>query len=552
MLAHKSDNRIVVGPSEPVEPEERGLNSYTLTVLFTAIMGGLVFGLDIGTTAVLSMDYFRTAMEIPIMQPGAEDSIDVTNQLSLFAVLFHVSSLVGAPFAGQISDKYGRKLVIIIAATLFLAGAVWQSCAGLISQDFAWASILLGRVVGGFGNGFILTIMPVYASELSPAKYRGQTVTFFQLSITAGIFIMALANNFLDEFVWGWRLAFVLQAFPCALILILTLVVLPESPRYLLLVDKEESARVALNKLAKGCPNQTAIVDAEVSAAMEEIERIKSVEEGTFLDLFRGEGYAPFLCGFMVALSQNVTGVNWFMNYATTIFDSLGYNKFAMDLVLKSLNMVATIAAIFVVEKGGRKFLTVWGTLSVIVIFSLVALVIVATGVDVFSTTGDSQTSSVQLFTMIMIFIFQIVFAISWGPLGWIVPGEVFPMRLRGKGMAMCVVANMLTNIALGDYGFQALKVATSLQFTVFILVVMNVVIVLTTVVFLQPETKGVSLEDMRHVFAYERGGSEQRGTMSQFFKKNWIQTLRILSFRGNDPKTEILLMENENIVSSI
>mmetsp|Transcript_23515 Transcript_23515/g.37455 ORF Transcript_23515/g.37455 Transcript_23515/m.37455 type:complete len:251 (-) Transcript_23515:98-850(-) len=237
----------------------------------------------------------------------------------------------------------------------------------------------------------------------------------------------------------------------------------------------------------------------------------------------------------MVAFSQNVTGVNWFMNYATQLFSSLGYEPFKWDLILKLFNMFATLVALFFVDRFGRKFLTVTGSLFVITVFSAIGFVILGTGVDITITEADSKQEVVQEFCLVMIFAFQVVFAITWGPLGWLVPSEVFSIRIRGKGMSCAVVANMLTNILCGDYGYNLLNSATSTQATMLILVGLNVAIVLTTVVFLQPETKGISLEDMRNLFAYEIGGNMEKnnGTMREFFKRNAQQTVDILLCRA-------------------
>jgi len=499
---------------------------------------GLLFGLDIGTTAITSMNTFRKDMGIPELVPNQPDDPATVDQLSMFAVLFHVFSLVGAPFAGQLSDKFGRKPIIIWASILFTAGAIWQTFAGMISPSFGWTSIILGRCLGGVGNGFILTIMPVYAAELSPSKYRGYAITLFQFFITVGIFLMAVINKGLVNISWGWRLGFAVQCFPCVVIIGLTICVLPESPKYLIKRGNIEDARRALMLLGRGTAELEKVVDFEIRSAEEELAKLEQAGQGSFKDLFHGTVFPAFLCGFMVAFSQNVTGVNWFMNYATQLFSSLGFEPFIMDLALKGTNMGATLAALFFVERFGRKFLTVWGTIFTIIVFLLISVVIFSTGVDITVSNPNSRESAVQLFSMIMIFVFQVVFAITWGPLGWLVPAEVFPVRVRGIGMSCAVVGNMLTNIICGDYGYNALNSSTNTQTTMLVLVILNVVIVLSTVVFLQPETKGVTLEDMRKVFAYEKGGNayENHGTLHQFFRRNARQTLDIIRCRGANP----------------
>mmetsp|Transcript_15608 Transcript_15608/g.24415 ORF Transcript_15608/g.24415 Transcript_15608/m.24415 type:complete len:605 (+) Transcript_15608:43-1857(+) len=558
----KAQNAQVLGPetdpvvwsSKQLERPQRGINAYTLLVLTIGILGGLLFGLDIGTTAITSMNTFRSEMGIPLLEKNVADSPATTDQLSLFAVLFHVFSLLGAPFAGTLADRFGRKPVILTSSIFFFAGALWQTCAGLVSQPFAWTSIILGRCVGGVGNGFILTIFPVYAAELAPGQYRGKVLTLFQFNITVGIFLMALINNFLDGVSYGWRIGFAIQCIPCLIIFFMCIFFLPESPRYLMKQNREEEARAALEHLCRGTKNATVIAKNEISDIADELAELQQIGEGTFFELFRGSALPALLCGVMVAFAQNITGVNWFMNYATQLFSSLGFEPFVWDLVLKVLNMIATLMALFFVERCGRKFLTVWGTVFTICVFLVVGLVIVGTGANVVTDTPSATYKSVQVFTLCMIFAFQVVFAITWGPLAWIVPSEVFSIRLRGKGMSCAVIANMLTNIVLGDYGYNSLYSATSLQATTLILVVLNVTIVLGTVIFLQPETKGVSLEEMRMVFGYERHGdaAKHHGTMGEFFRRNFKQSLDILRCRSVDPRIGFERFEEPLIGSNL
>eukprot|EP00516_Mucochytrium_quahogii_P011426 CAMPEP_0203788084 /NCGR_PEP_ID=MMETSP0100_2-20121128/2632_1 /ASSEMBLY_ACC=CAM_ASM_000210 /TAXON_ID=96639 /ORGANISM=" , Strain NY0313808BC1" /LENGTH=208 /DNA_ID=CAMNT_0050690751 /DNA_START=2061 /DNA_END=2684 /DNA_ORIENTATION=+ len=208
---------------------------------------------------------------------------------------------------------------------------------------------------------------------------------------------------------------------------------------------------------------------------------------------------------------------------------------------MKSVFMLSTLVALCIIERFGRKFLAVWGTLLIILAFALGAIVIQATGVDIRNQNPSQETVAVQYFALSMIFFFQLVFAITWGPLGWLVPAEVFPLRLRGKGMSLAVVANMLTNIIVGDYGYVSFNSITSTQATMFLLAVLNCTIALTTVVCIQPETKGISLEDMRKVFGYEIGGNEivNHGTMREFFHRNFKQTQATLLCRPVDPKVD-------------
>ncbi|GBG23916.1 Solute carrier family 2, facilitated glucose transporter member 2 [Hondaea fermentalgiana] len=515
----------------------RQLNAFTVLIMCISVLSGLMFGLDIGTAATLSNDYFREQVGIPVLVSGQSDSEETTNQISQFTYVLHLACLVGAPFAGFISDRVGRKPVIVLAAIIFLLGAMWQSLSGLMHPDFAWNSIIIGRACGGLGLGFLLTMAPVYTAELTPPDWRGKAITLFQLSVTIGIFIMAIYNNFMAEITWNWRLGIALQCIPALIVIILTLTVLPESPRWLIQVNRHDEAESALRKLAAGSPRSDEAVSNEMRDIQDEVDLEASAGEGSFLELFQRENLSSLMCGAMIAFSQNVTGVNWLMSYATTLFNTLDFDPFTYDLALKAVNVAFTLLAIPLIDRLGRKFLTVWGTTFTIVAFFLIAVVIVGTGVNVGTTNADATTKGVQIFCVVMIYIFQAAFACTLGPLSWVVPPESFSLRLRGVGMAFCVSMNFFTNIVLGDVGYVRMFSATNLQVVSFVLVGFNVLITWPTVVFLQPETKELGLEDLRKVFAYEKGGNEAKGhgTLRQFVWRNVRQTLQIYTCRKTD-----------------
>lgn len=525
------------GPADAVEnAPTRQLNAFTVMILLVAILGGLIFGLDVGTAASTSLEGFRIDMGIPVLASGEKDSDETTAQISQFTYVFHCGCLVGAPFAGFISDRIGRKPVIVIAAVIFMLGSLWQALSGLINTDFAWKSLIIGRAFGGVGLGFMLTMAPVYTAELAPSDWRGKAITLFQLSVTIGIFIMAIFNNFMEP-LWGWRLGIGLQIIPCIFTIILMLFVFPESPRYLIQAKKYDEAESALRHLAKGTPEEDKVVSFEMQQIKEEVALEEAAGEGSIWELFQGDNLVSLICASGVAFSQNVTGVNWLMSYATTLFSSLDFDAFTYDTILKAINVAFTIVAVNVVDRLGRKFLTVWGTTFTILAFLLIAAVIQGSDINVNTTDADHKTHAVQIFSLVMIYVFQAVFATTWGPLAWVVPAESFSLRVRGVGMAFCVSMNFLTNIVLGDIGYLRMYSATNLQITCFILVVLNVVICFPVVTLFQPETKGLNLEDLRKVFAYQAGGNEEKGfgTIGQFIKRNLKQTAQIYSFRSPD-----------------
>jgi len=469
-------------------------------------------------------------MGIPELIPNQPDTIETSNMISLFPVLFHVCTLVGAPFAGTLSDRFGRKPVIIIACLLFTIGAIVQS----VAQSYL--AILLGRCLGGFGSGFTLTVIPVYTAELSPERMRGKISGIFNFSMAFGIFLAALLNQFVQHEAWGWRFAIGFQALPAVLIVFVTAFVFPESPSFLVKVGKFDRAKHALGKLCKGCKGEDVIVGFQIQMCMQEAAETSALGVGSFRDLFQDT--PTLLCGLMVSFCVNATGVNFFSGYGTQLFSSLGYQPFLMDLVLKSSNVLGTIIAFFLIDRCGRKSLTIWGTLIFILIFSTDSLLITATRVDITAQSQETTTRAVQAFIAVSIVFFQCLFGACWGIPGWVVPGEIFPLRVRGKGMSIAIIANMCSNIFFGDYGFQALNAATNLSTTLGVIALVNITIVLSTTVLLQPETSQLSLEEMHRAFAYKLHGGEETGTMRQFFRRNALQSWDIIRCKPADPRS--------------
>jgi len=279
-----------------------------------------------------------------------------------------------------------------------------------------------------------------------------------------------------------------------------------------------------------------------------EVDEIKEAGVGKLWELFSGIGLAPFLCGFGIALSQNITGVNYFIGFGTAMFQDLqlSIDTFWCDLIYKTINMLATCVTTYFVDSYGRKFLTVWGTVFVVLMWAILAPTLTFSGADV---TGNALQYPVQAWMVLIITIlFQIVFAITFGPMGWLIPSEVFPIRLRGAGMAASVFANMFTQIVLSDYFYPNLanggKFSAEPQFNLFIwvLLIFNLFIVAPIVIFFQPETKNVSMQNMRFVFAYIKGGSEdgEYGTLKEFFTSNAKETLTVLKLGTVDANAPI------------
>ena len=218
-----------------------------------------------------------------------------------------------------------RSCISIIIETKH-TGALEPGC-----QDCVFRDMLLGRAIGGIGNGFILSTVPIYVSELAPAHFRGATVTLFQLFITIGIFFSSCLNIWASTVDNGWRISLGIQAIPCIIMAFGVVLLLPASPRFLANRGREDDALevlVRLNKskqLSQG--EQRNIATVELAEIQEELREIRSTGSLSWSQVFKGAALTSVLCGAGIAMTQNITAVNYFMNYAPSIINQVSYSS---------------------------------------------------------------------------------------------------------------------------------------------------------------------------------------------------------------------------------
>jgi len=398
--------------------QEKGSLAYVIAVCMVAALGGLLFGYD---TAVISgaIGFLQTRFTLDPAWTGWAASCALAG------------CVLGVAVAGTMSDMLGRKKMLILSAVFFLVSAIGTALPRNITE------FVIFRIIGGLGVGAASMTSPMYIAEISPARIRGRMVSANQFAIVTGILAAYFVNYFIagqgDE-AWnvsfGWRWMFASEALP-ALLLLLLLLPVPESPRWLVKQQQEDNA---LNVLRRVCGIQQA--KKELAAIRQAIE----AEGGSLRMLFRPGMRIVLVTGIALAVLQQVTGINVIIYYAPVIFKELGSgtdSAFLQTVVVGTVNLTFTIVAIWTVDRLGRKPLMIIGALGMgfcLWSFGLAAC---------FEKTGA--------WVLVLILGYIASFALSLGPVVWVVLAEIFPTIIRGRAMALATVCLWAANFVVSQ-----------------------------------------------------------------------------------------------------
>lgn len=333
---------------------------------------------------------------------------------------------IGAAGAGALSDRFGRKKVLVLSAILFFVSAVGTAVPQTI------ATFIIYRILGGLGVGAASITSPMYIAELSPARVRGRMVSVNQFAIVTGFLVVYFVNYFIalqGDAAWneriGWRWMFGSEALPALLLLILSFVV-PESPRWLTKQGREGQALDILTRV-----NGSARAQAELG----EIKDTLRHETGSLGQLFQPGMKIVLVIGVVLAVLQQVTGINVFLYFGTEIFKKMGSETNAallQNIVVGVVNLSFTIIAIWTVDKIGRKPLMIIGSTGM-------GICLLAMGLAAYA-----QTTGMWMLLFILGYI--ACFALSVGPVTWVILSEIFPTRIRGRAMAIATVCLWVAN----------------------------------------------------------------------------------------------------------
>ncbi|MEG1634774.1 MAG: D-xylose transporter XylE [Rikenellaceae bacterium] len=463
-------------------------NLYLMFVTMVATLGGLLFGYD---TAVISgtVKYLDLNFIVPL-------GLDETSGSSLLGFLVSsalIGCVVGGLIGGFMATKFGRKRSLIVAAVLFIVSAVGSAfpemaMGGNAEVHTFIVSFVVYRIIGGVGVGLASMLSPMYIAEMAPASRRGSLVSWNQFAIIFGMLVVYFVNYSIaisgDE-VWiattGWRMMFLSEVIPASLLLVLVMFV-PESPRWLVMRGEENKAIAIIRKVTG---------EQDVSA---EIASIKESIGGVVKSRLFAFGVGVIVVGVLLSVFQQFVGINVVLYYAPEIFRNMGMGTDAallQTIIVGAINLTFTVVAIFTVDHFGRKPLMIIGSLGMAASMTVLGLVF--------------YSQNMGISALVAMLFYTASFAVSWGPVCWVLLSEIFPNKIRGQAMAIAVASQWVANY-LVSWTFPMMDKSSYLidmfhhGFAYWVYAACGILSALFIWKFV-PETKGKTLEQMNNLF---------------------------------------------------
>lgn len=521
--------------------EEAGKAWPAICVGAFVAFGGVLFGYDTGTiSGILAMPYYQRLFSTGYRNPTTgELDISPSEQSAVVSIL-SAGTFFGALSSPFLADTIGRRLALVASTVVFSFGVILQTAATALPL------FLAGRFFAGFGVGLISALIPLYQSETAPKWIRGAIVGAYQWAITIGLLLAAVVDNATANRndTGSYRIPVAVQ-FAWAIILIGGMLVLPESPRFLIKQGKGEKAAKALGYLRRLPPDHPAIT-SELAEVRANHEFEMSLGKASYIDCFRGDMIKRQFTGMALQGLQQLTGINFIFYYGTQYFKNSGLkDAFVIQIITSVINVFSTLPGLYAVDKFGRRPLLFWGAVGMAASQFLVAML------GTLTTSQDSAGAIIvhnvaaQKAGIAFVCIYIFFFASTWGPLAWVVTGEIFPLKHRARSLSITTATNVsfkdatqirlvcsnsiadsfpqwLLNWAIAfmtpylvNYG----EGYANLQSKVFFIWFACCFICIAFVYFFIYETKGLSLEEVDELYAEVKGISAARKS------KHWQPT---------------------------
>jgi MFS transporter, SP family, arabinose:H+ symporter len=441
-----------------------GSYGFVTLVSIVAALGGLLFGYD---TSVISgaIGFMQTKFGFGNAMQGWVVSC------------LMIGAIIGAGFAGVLSDRLGRKKMLVVAGLLFAIGSIVSAIAPTVNM------FVIARIVGGLGIGVSSTLVPLYIAEIAPSKHRGRLVSLNQFAVVIGISAIYFVNraivnvgNQAWDVNYSWRWMFGFGLIP-GIVFVVLLFLVPESPRWLLKQGLENESFSILEKINGTEQAKKELEDVKIF--------IKRESSGSLSLLFKPGFRIALLIGVVLAILQQVTGINAIMYYAPEIFKQVGAGtnaSFTETIIVGLVNFIFTILSLWLIDKVGRKTLLIIGS-------AIMTISLAVVGFE-FHVTQPNGT-----LILIFILLFVAAFAVSFGPIVWLVIAEIFPTTIRGRATAIASVALWLADYAVSQ-SFPVLLGKAGPSVTFFIFAILGVVAFIFSLTVVR-ETKGKTLEEI-------------------------------------------------------
>ncbi len=433
---------------------------FVYVVALVGALGGALFGYDTGAISGAIL-YLKQQFSL---SAGLQE---VVTSIAL------AGATIGALIGGKLADRYGRRRVIIANAMMFLAGSIGTA----LAQSVPW--LIAGRLFIGSAIGIASFVAPLYLSEMAPAAIRGSLVSLNQVALTGGILVSYLVD-YAFAYPAGWHWMFGLGAVP-ALALAIGIVLMPASPRWLIMQGRREEARHVLQRIRRA--------GASVDAELDEIAGGLTRQQGGFAALLRPALRMPLIIGVVLAALQQVTGINTVIYYAPTIFQFAGLGSAEVAIFatigVGIVNVLATLVAVWLIDRVGRRPLLLVGEAGM-----MASLIVLGAG---FLWHGQGGLTAWITAASLMTYVG--FFAIGLGPVFWLLISEIYPLRVRGTAMSVATAVNWVINLLVA-LTFLSLVGLVGRSATFWIYAGFSAAALLFTWL-LVPETKGRTLEEI-------------------------------------------------------